>query len=447
MKGTKWITGLLAVVMSLMVTACGAPAENAAPSEGSWNYGAASGGVSRVETEEFVPGSPGMNQSDNSGAGQVQESDAASQTSDRKLIRTVNMSVETREFDSVMDTLERRIVELGGYMESLETYNGSAYSNYRSNRSASMTARIPADQFNGFLGEVSGISNVTRRSENVQDVTLDYVDLDSHKKTLQAEHDRLLELIEQAGSIEDIITIEQRLSNVRYQIESMEAQLRTYDNKVEFSTLYLDVSEVQELTPVQEETLWERISGGFMEDLQRIGNGGMEILVWLLVHIPTLALWAALITLFVFWVRWYMKRSSRKADMMGQKAANAAAATGPTAFGHAQATRSGVPATGNAGTMGNGAAAGNAGTMGSGAAAGNAGTMGNGAASAGNAGTMGNGAAAAGNVGTMGNGAAAAGNTGSGASAGNAERTGNAVVGSVPSGNEDTKRKEERTHE
>ncbi len=432
MKGTKWITGLLAVVMSLMVTACGAPAENAAPSEGSWNYGAASGGVSRVETEEFVPGSPGMNQSDNSGAGQVQESDAASQTSDRKLIRTVNMSVETREFDSVMDTLERRIVELGGYMESLETYNGSAYSNYRSNRSASMTARIPADQFNGFLGEVSGISNVTRRSENVQDVTLDYVDLDSHKKTLQAEHDRLLELIEQAESIEDIITIEQRLSNVRYQIESMEAQLRTYDNKVEFSTLYLDVSEVQELTPVQEETLWERISGGFMEDLQRIGNGGLEILVWLLVHIPTLALWAALITLFVLWVRWYMKRSSRKADMMRQKAANAAAATGPTAFGHAQATRSGASAAGNAGTMGNGAAAGNAGTMGSGAAA------------AGNAGTMGNGAAAAGNAGTMGNGAAAAGNVGSGTSAGNTERTGNAAVRSVLSGNEDTKRKEER---
>ena len=357
MKRTKWITGLLAMVMSLMMTACGASAENVVPSAESWNSGAASGGVSRPETEEFVSDSLGMNQNYDSGDKQVQESDAASQTSDRKLIRTVNMSVETREFEAVMGTLEQRITELGGYIESMETYNGSSYSSYRSNRSASMTARIPADKLNGFLGEVSEISNVTRRSENVQDVTLDYVDMASHKKTLQAEHDRLLELIEQAESIEDIITIEKRLSNVRYQMESMESQLRTYDNKVDYGTVHLDVSEVQELTPVQEETLWERISSGFMEDLRGIGNGGLEILVWLLVHIPTLALWTALITRFILWVRWYMKRGGQEADRKG------------------------------------GAAAGNAENV------------------------------------------------------RNAERAGNAVVGSGPAGNEDIKRKEERTHE
>lgn len=55
-------------------------------------------------------------------------------------------------------------------------------------------------------------------------MTLEYVDLESHKKTLQAEHERLLQLMEQAESIEDIITIEQRLSNVQYQLESMEAR-------------------------------------------------------------------------------------------------------------------------------------------------------------------------------------------------------------------------------
>ena len=142
------------------------------------------------------------------------------------------------------------------------------------------------------------------------------------KKTLQAENDRLLELMEKAESIEDIITIEQRLSNVRYQIESMEAQLRTYDNKVDYSTVHLDVSEVKELTPVHEETLWERISGGFMEDLEGIGNGALEIMVWLLVHIPTLVLWAVIIVLFIFWVRWYMKRSRAKAAKKNAKAAD-----------------------------------------------------------------------------------------------------------------------------
>lgn len=318
---TKRITGLLVMTMTLgLLTACGASSDSAGSAfvPQAWDY---RNEAAVMEEMSWSDNSLGMDMYDYeesktepTSERQVQESDAASQQSDRKLIRTVNMSVETKEFDTVMATLEQRVSDLGGYIEKMDTYNGSVYSSYRSSRNASLTARIPANQLNVFLGEVSEISNVTRRSENVQDVTLDYVDLASHKKTLLAEHDRLLELMERAEYIEDIITIEQRLSNVQYQIESMETQLRTYDNKVDYSTVYLDVSEVQELTPVHEETIWERISGGFMENLKKIGNGALEILVWLLVHIPTLVLCALLITLFIVWIRWCQKRSRIKEE-------------------------------------------------------------------------------------------------------------------------------------
>ena len=76
-----------------------------------------------------------------------------------------------------MDSIEKRITELGGYIENMESYNGSAYSDFRSSRNSSMTVRIPAGQLNVFLSEVSEISNVVRRTENVQDVTLEYVDI------------------------------------------------------------------------------------------------------------------------------------------------------------------------------------------------------------------------------------------------------------------------------
>lgn len=321
---TKWITGILVMTMVLvLMTGCGG-SDSAEPA---WTNSATQGAMAvRNEEAYYDMDSLGMDMyydgaeseivAASPSAGQLQESDAASQQSNRKLIRTVNMSVETKEFDAVMGTLEQRVTELGGYIENMDTYNGSVYSGSRSSRRASMTARIPAGQLNVFLSEVSEISNVTRRTENVQDVTLDYVDLASHKKTLQTEHDRLLELMERAEYIEDIITIEQRLSNVQYQIESMEAQLRTYDNKVDYSTVNLDVSEVQELTPVEEheETLWERISGGFMENLKKIGNGALEIVVWLLVHIPTLVVWALFITLFIVWIRWLQKRDRIKAE-------------------------------------------------------------------------------------------------------------------------------------
>lgn len=321
---TKRITGLLVMTMTLgLLTACGASSDSAgmgiASSPQAWDYNTEAAeemSWSDMDSLGMDMYSSAESKTESTSGGQMQESDAASQQSDRKLIRTVNMSVETKEFDSVMETLEQRVSDLGGYIEKMDSYNGSAYSSSRSSRNASLTARIPADQLNVFLGEVSEISNVTRRSENVQDVTLAYVDLASHKKTLLAEHDRLLELMERAEYIEDIITIEQRLSNVQYQIESMETQLRTYDNKVDYSTVYLDVSEVQELTPVEvhEETLWERISGGFMDNLKKIGNGALEILVWLLVHIPTLVLWALLITLFIVWIKWCWKRGRIKEE-------------------------------------------------------------------------------------------------------------------------------------
>lgn len=247
-------------------------------------------------------------------SGEVQNSQSNVTVSDRKLIRTVNMSVETKEFDSVMESLDNQIKASGGYVENMETYNGSVYSGYRNSRSANMKIRIPKDKVDDFLNTVSGITNVISKSESVEDVTLVYVDLESHKKALETEQTRLLELLQKAESIEDIITIEQRLSHVRYQIESMESQLRTYDNKVDYSTVYLDISEVQELTPIVEETVWERISLGFLESVTSIVDGVKELAIWFIINIPYLIIWAAVITVIILVARRSMKKKDKNKD-------------------------------------------------------------------------------------------------------------------------------------
>lgn len=231
---------------------------------------------------------------------------------ERKLIKTVNMDVETKEYDRLMTELKSQVLELGGYIESMDTYNGSSYSHYRSSRSANMTIRIPKDKLDSFLDTVAGISNVVRRSDNVEDVTLAYVDMESRKKALETEQDRLLELLQRAESINDIIVLEERLSDVRYQLESMESQLRTIDNQVDYSTIYLDISEVQELTPIVEQTPVERIGEGFVESLQDIGDGAVEFIVWFLVNIPYFVVWAVIITIIVLIVRACRKKSRAK---------------------------------------------------------------------------------------------------------------------------------------
>lgn len=257
---------------------------SASSSESAYDYGYDNynGEMYETEAEEAVGKSTG-------------ESDVSSAVSERKLIRTVNMNVETKEqdYDRFLATLQEEVQSLGGYIENMDSYNGSAYGDYRSSRNANLTLRIPKDCLDGFLNLVSDIANVVRRSESVDDVTLTYVDMASRRNALRTEQDRLLELLEQADSIEDILTIENRLSDVRYQLESMESRLRTIDNQVDYSTVYLYVSEVRELTPVAERTVWERISYGFMDSLEEIGDGTVDIFVWVLVNMPYLVLWIA----------------------------------------------------------------------------------------------------------------------------------------------------------
>ena len=261
-------------------------------------------------------------------------SDIEVKKTERKLIKNVDLYVETETFDELLVTIDNKTDSLGGYIESSYTYNGSSYYG-GGRRNASLTIRIPAEKLDEFLSTVAEVSNVTSRNERVSDVTLQYVDLESHKKTLQAEQERLLELLEQAETIEDIIALEGRLSEVRYQIESMESQLRTFDNQVDYSTVFLEIEEVNKITPVKEQTIGEKIVTGFTENLYDVGEGLLDFVIWFITHIPGLVVWAVVILIVVLIIKGIRKRHQKKKlkkQLMAQQAGmqTQAAALGQT---------------------------------------------------------------------------------------------------------------------
>ena len=242
------------------------------------------------------------------------------QDTNRKLIRNVDMNVETEEFDTLLQNVQNRITSLGGYVENSEIYNGSGYyDGYSSMRSANLTARIPAEKLDEFLSLVSEMSNVTRKNESVTDVTLQYVDMQSHKQALQAEQTRLLELMEQAESIEDIISLESRLSEVRYQIESMESQLRTFDNQVSYSTVELYIEEVEKYTPIEEPGRLQKMTEGFVDSLQGVGNGFLDFCIGFVIALPYLLVWAIVIVIIVLIIRLFIKRGKKKQENRNRK--------------------------------------------------------------------------------------------------------------------------------
>ncbi len=222
------------------------------------------------------------------------------QMGERKLIKTVNMDVETEEFDGLITKLRERVGELKGYIES-SNIRGNI--RYQESRNAAITIRVPSGELENFVNEVAEISNIVRRSENVSDITLTYVDVESRKKALEIEQERLHSLLEKAESVEDIITIEGRLSEVQYELQSYASQLLVYDNQVDYSTIHLNISEVKRLTPQEEPSILERITEGFSDNFSAATKMLVDLFIGIIILSPYWGLWVLIVLAIVFFCK------------------------------------------------------------------------------------------------------------------------------------------------
>lgn len=233
--------------------------------------------------------------------------------SNRKLIKNVNLSVETQEFEALCTRIESKVEKLGGYIEDCQINGNNLYSNYN-RRNASYTVRVPVAKLGDMVTEVTEHSNVTNKNESAKDITLAYVDTKSHKEALEVEQERLMALLEQADTVDSIIALESRLTNVRYELQGLESQLRTYDNLVDFSTVYIDVSEVIEYTPevVEPVSDWERLTQGFADSVKDVVKGLKNFFIGLVIALPYLLVWAVVIVIIVLIVKAIIKGAVKK---------------------------------------------------------------------------------------------------------------------------------------
>ena len=245
-----------------------------------------------------------------SGSGLSPSSDIGSPAdTGRKLIRDVNMSVEARDFDGVLSQITDKVRELGGYVESSDV-SGISVNSYGGSqqRYADIRARIPADRLDRFVETVESAGNVTSKQEQVTDVTLQYSDVQSRKKSMEIEQERLWALLEKAESLDAVVALEARLSEIRYELESYTSQLRLYDNQVDYSTVYINMREVKDLTPTAPDSIGTRIQKGFNRSLNNLGEAGTDLIVWIASNSPILLVLAVIIAAVVLFVRGLSRR-------------------------------------------------------------------------------------------------------------------------------------------
>jgi hypothetical protein len=304
MKVRKVLSILMILAVLLAVTGCGgaAKAENSAQMVPGAIFDSAADSDGRIHYGAEVPEEELKMESG---------STTTALPEGRKLIRTIDIQAETEDLNPLLESVNSSISQLGGYVQSKNQHNGSAYSGYRTRR-VSMTIRIPAELADKFVATVSANANVVSSNETLDDVTLQYVDTESQVKALETEQEQLLELLDQAKSLEDILKIQDRLTQVRYELERYASRLRTLDNQIDYATIYLYIEEVQEYTPIAEKTVWQRIADGFSDSVEDLGESLVDLFVWLIVSSPFILVYGGIAAALFLLIRTILKKKSHK---------------------------------------------------------------------------------------------------------------------------------------
>ena len=171
-----------------------------------------------------------------------------------KIIYSADATVETTEFDKTLEELAALIKEYGGWVQSSSINGANYYSISRGssyNRSADYTIRIPSDKFQTVMGSLSTLGNIPYSYTYTENVSAQYYDVQSRLTAYKTQETRLLEMMEKAQTVEDTITIEEKLTELQYKIDSLQSSLNNWDRQVNYSTISLNVQEVGEYTEQQ----------------------------------------------------------------------------------------------------------------------------------------------------------------------------------------------------
>ena len=235
-----------------------------------------------------------------SAAGAVDSSlmpaNAAADETAQKIIYNASLSMESTDFDAARETLMAAVEANNAWMESTSVYGTEK----DHDRSADYTVRVPVDNYRAFLAAVGEAGSVRNVSENAQNITSSYIDVESRLAALEAQRTRLNELADQAETTADLLEIESQLSDVQYQLENYTRQLRNMDQQVSYSTVDIYLEEVATLTPTGV-TFTERIADAFGGGWDAF-VGFVQGLVIALVYLwPVVLIVIAVLAALCFW--------------------------------------------------------------------------------------------------------------------------------------------------
>ena len=234
---------------------------------------------------------------------------AAGAQEGRFVIAIADISIQTKTYDAFSSAMLAELKALGGYTNAFEEWN------YDTDRSARVVARVPSQKLDAFLESLAKNGTVVSKSVTTSDVTDEMIETGSKKEALMNEEKALLAILEKATTVEDIIRVQDRLSAVRADLQAYSQKLQTLQNQVNYSTVNIDVREVNRIS-IPTQKFSALASSGFLNSLRSIGQGLRSFAIWFIGAIPHLVLIAILAVPVVLILRRVRKnRKAKKAAM------------------------------------------------------------------------------------------------------------------------------------
>lgn len=236
----------------------------------------------------------------------------------RHVIRNGSIELTVSDTRKIVSEIHSVAEEAGGIISSSNIYE------MREGRyGANLTLRVPENSFSRVMNELETLGKARNIQTGSDDVTMQYIDLESRLNNQKAQEERLIEILEMAETVEDVLEIERELYRVRGEIESMTAQLNRLDDLVSLATIHVNLLEeaipTGELTTGPFDGLWSRIIQTFTGSINFILNATSIIIIAFSALLPVLIILTVITFLIVVVIRKLSKRKRAKASQPLEK--------------------------------------------------------------------------------------------------------------------------------
>jgi hypothetical protein len=245
-------------------------------------------------------------------------SDVTSQEIERIVIKNANMTISVADPSKSMTAISKMAEGMGGFVVSANMYKETLSSGAEVPR-ATITVRVPADKLNTALDQIRSLSKQEPISEsaNSQDVTNEYVDLQSRLKNLEAAEADLTKIMDEAYKTEDVLAVYNQLVSIREQIEVIKGQIKYYSESAHFSAISVDLIADAAVQPIeiggwQPQGVMKEAVKALIRTMQFLVNA----LIWIVIYIlpVLLVLFVIFVLPIVLLIRaWSRRRAKRKA--------------------------------------------------------------------------------------------------------------------------------------